>query len=535
MPAKKSNDNKALYDLADEIIAPKKETKKKAIPKIDASEIQKDKIPHLDLLNAELAKRNLYFFLTEFWEEFNSDKLETAPFYEFICKELQFAGKRVINREVKTEDILLNLPPGVGKTSILISFAAWLIANDPSLAILYASYSHDLAQQKSEKIKMIFTSEKFQRYFPKVSIKTSSDRKDRFELVGGGVIAVASPQSMVLGTHYDLLLCDDLQDARKANSHTERQNIKNWIDNTLSTRKKNKAVTLLVNCQQRLRSDDVTEHLLSKGKSYLHICLPAEYNANIVKPSTASRLYKQALLDPKRLSPSILEGLKIDLGLVTYQSQINQNPSDKRQAIIQEEWMTTIKNDDWHNLIEGRKLIYNFYIDGAYTNVTTNDPSAIVATVKIGETLYITGISQVWKEFSELTRHIYSWCLGQGMSPQSKIIIEGKGPGLSLISALKQDYPVNAIASPTPKGTKKERLSDISGIVEAKRVIMREGSWNSKLMEEITTNDNPRDDIQDAFCMSVNHNLVTGRQARVLDIRSIDFRNRDKKLERFRD
>ena len=89
-----------------------------------------------------------------------------------------------------------------------------------------------------------------------------------------------------------------------------------------------------------------TEHLLSKDKEFKHICLPAEYNENTIKPELARKLYKHGLLDPNRLSPANLKELTIDLGAVTYQAQVNQNPADKSNSIIQEDWIPIVSFAD---------------------------------------------------------------------------------------------------------------------------------------------------------------------------------------------
>ena len=97
------------------------------------------------------------------------------------------------------------------------------------------------------------------------------------------------------------------------------------------------------------------------------------------------------------------------------------------------------------------------------------------------------------------------------------------GPGKDLISNLRQEFPVNAVSGPPPKGQKKERLSNISGLVQGEKVALIDGHWNKLLLDEISTNDNPRDDIQDAFCMAVVDNLVTGRKLGVYHIKALKF------------
>src|SRR5665213_4170426 len=100
MPAPKKT--KTLYDLADEIInEPEKISKGKPFVKPDVNILTnagRDSTPDRNLLLAQKCKLNLFFFLKTFWSEIIPEDYVDAPHIEFICKELQFAGKRVIER-----------------------------------------------------------------------------------------------------------------------------------------------------------------------------------------------------------------------------------------------------------------------------------------------------------------------------------------------------------------------------------------------------------------------------------------------------
>jgi phage terminase large subunit-like protein len=523
------------YKLADRILAGKPIEEKKPV----TQEVF-DSINHIPqhLIIAEKCKRNLFYFLKEFWSTYNTQDLVAAPWIEFVCNELQFKGRLVIDRKDKELDFILNCPPGTGKTSILLAYTAWLVANDPKLTILYAMYAHDIAEQKLGKVKTIIKSDKFRSYFPDTKIKSDDDKAHSFSFTENGRISCGSPKSQILSNHYFALILDDIQDANRANSRTERINLQYWLDNTLLSRKDDKKVSVLIFCQQRLRQGDITDYLLKKDKAYTHFVLPGEYNEKIIKPESARMLYKHLLLDPIRLSPIVLKDMQIDLGLGTFSSQVNQNPADKSAAIISEDSIPILTFKEWIELTEGKTLKFNAYCDTAFTKVTSNDPSSIIITTKIDERLFILNVSQVWLEFAELTRHIYKFCADNGLNELSKIHIEPKASGKDLISALNQYYNIPAVETPNPTGQKKERLASISGICQAKKVCLVEGNWNRLLLEEITSNENPRDDIQDAFYYAVQDNLVTGRKLGVVDFRVMQWNgtNREDKIrQRFQD
>jgi predicted phage terminase large subunit-like protein len=103
-----------------------------------------------------------------------------------------------------------------------------------------------------------------------------------------------------------------------------------WCEQTLSTRKTNKEITPTIYIMQRLHQDDPTGHLLAKQKENIrHICLPGECRnfREQVKPQSLLKEYVDDLLDPHRLSWSVLTDLEADLGQYGYAGQIGQDPT----------------------------------------------------------------------------------------------------------------------------------------------------------------------------------------------------------------
>src|ERR1041385_147241 len=56
-----------------------------------------------------------------------------------ICRELVDAFRN------PNHNLLINVPPGHGKSELLIHFVAWAMAHYPDCQFLYISYSSDLA------------------------------------------------------------------------------------------------------------------------------------------------------------------------------------------------------------------------------------------------------------------------------------------------------------------------------------------------------------------------------------------------------
>jgi len=122
---------------------------------------------------------------------------------------------------------------------------------------------------------------------------------------------------------------DDPLDPNRAVSETELKTANRWMDQTLSTRKVDKANTPTILIMQRLHQNDPTGHVLGKTqKSIFHICLPGEISqyGEKVNPPDLAEHYKNNLLDPKRMGQQVLKEMEADLGQYGYAGQIGQDP-----------------------------------------------------------------------------------------------------------------------------------------------------------------------------------------------------------------
>jgi len=101
------------------------------------------------------------------------------------------------------------------------------------------------------------------------------------------------------------------------------------MEQTLSTRKINKAVTPTILIMQRLHQDDPSGHVLAKNKTNVkHISLPGEirnYRGHL-HPQSLAMNYINDLLDPHRMPWPVLKDMEVDLGQYGYAGQVGQNP-----------------------------------------------------------------------------------------------------------------------------------------------------------------------------------------------------------------
>jgi predicted phage terminase large subunit-like protein len=294
----------------------------------------------------ELNNRSLYHFLQYFWDIVSPHKFQHNWHIELMCKELELLAEDVAHRRPRKYDLIINVPPGSTK-SITCShiFPAWCWSKWYWMRFITASYSSALAMESAEYCRDLIRSTMFQEMYPEIDIKEDKDTKSNFKIVKkipaspgrakqiltGGSRYSTSVGGTLTGFHGDILIVDDPLNPAQAVSDTELKTANRWCEQTLSTRKTDKAITPTIFIMQRLHQDDPSGHILAKQKENIrHISLPGEcinFKEQVQPPELIQYYSKEGLLDPNRLPWSVLRDLEADLGQYGFAGQVGQNPT----------------------------------------------------------------------------------------------------------------------------------------------------------------------------------------------------------------
>ena len=290
----------------------------------------------------ELNNRSLYEFIKYFFPIVSPHEFSPNWHIEFLCKELEKVAEAVARREPKAYDLIINVPPGTTKTiTCSIMFPVWCWTKWSWMRFICSAYSAQLSLESATYSRDIILSQEFQELYPDLYIKEDKNTKSNFVIVQrgtgrnkqdiiGGNRYSTSVGGTLTGFHGDILIVDDPLNPNEAASEVGIKNANYWVEQTLSTRKTNKAVTPTILIMQRLHQDDPSGHMLAKQKKNLkHISLPGEcrHYAKQVKPPELIHNYKDDLLDPKRISWEVLKDMEADLGQYGYAGQIGQDPT----------------------------------------------------------------------------------------------------------------------------------------------------------------------------------------------------------------
>lgn len=427
---------------------------------------------------AELCRRNMFEFVQVFWDIVVTE----PPIYNwhipYLCEELERLNALVERRQPKEYDLLIDISPGSTKSTLVsVMYPVWVWTRDPKQRLITSSYSGTLSTILSLKSRDIIHSDLFRKLFPEIQLKR--DHEGHYINTMGGERYATSTGGTVIGMHGHQIIIDDPLNTKEAVSAVARENAEHHVFTTLSTRKVDKEVTPMILIMQRLHEKDPAGLFLERKSGKLrHICLPAE-DTGYIHPPKLREYYKDGLFDPLRLNRNVLKEARNELGSYGYSCQFMQSPFPQEGGILKVQWFEII---NWMD--EFNNLTWDFVIDPAYTSDKNNDESGFITYSVYKNQLLIRHAEGVYKEFPELIKHTQNYVSVHG-SKQSRVYVEPKASGKSMVQTLNRETKLNAIEDRSPIKDKEARANDISPVCEAKRVKLIRGNWNSYFLDEV--------------------------------------------------
>lgn len=477
------------------------------------------------LLEKELFRRDAQESFPIFLN-YTQPTYERQWFHTLIAKKCQ----QLFDGTLGTNKLMLFVPPQHGKSEIVSrKFPAWVLGRNPKTKIVGSSYSADLAQQFSRSIQRTIDSNEYSEVFPNTYLNSSNvvtDAKrgwlrnvDLFETVGhGGFYKAVGVCGGLTGTPVDLGIIDDpVKDAIEAYSQTYRDRVWNWYTDVFLTRLHNDSKIILI--MTRWHEDDLAGRLLkSEGDKWTVICIPAIREDMTLKEDP--REIGEALWENKHSVERLREAEARSPR--TFASLYQQRPTIDGGNIVKSDWFKRISMYDFNKIHREEPIV--FFIDTAYTDKTSNDPTGIIATCKIGHDLYITHAQKVNMKFPKLVRFIPEYTKVHGYNYRSSIRIEPKANGLSVIDQLKEITGLNVTQTPSPEDAKETRLNVASATIECGRVVLVEGAWNESYVDEICGFPaKPHDEYVDVTCYAIDYHINTCHEIDIYDKDEFDI------------
>lgn len=437
-------------------------------------------------------------------------------FHELICYYIE----KLLNREIKK--LMIFVPPQHGKTEISSRrFPAYALGKNPKEKIMVASYNTTKAGEFVVDTSRIVKTPAYAEIFPKTLIK-GKDSQDKFEInegegfyKGGGIDGGFTGSSATIG-----IIDDPFKGRNEANSKTQRDRVWKFYQDDFLTRLDNNGVQLLL--FTRWHEDDIAGRILNPKSEYYDaqeasewtvIALPALKEA--IKPLTCAldvddpREIGEALWEDKHSREKYEKRKRINP--TGFNSLDQQRPSAEGGNKIKEEYFV-IKNES-ELPFDINSIVPNFVIDGAFTEKTKNDESAIVTYYKHKGKLYILNAVGVRKELYEFLAFFKKFARENGRRASSTVWIEPKASGKDMKSMLSKFefgmFNVREIPNEPVRDGKWNRVENSEAFLAAERVVLVKGGWNKAFIEQCGEFPNgTHDDLVDALCYAIWLTLI---------------------------
>lgn len=469
------------------------------------ADIQIDRKIELALKRQVFEKSYYQFAIWCFKILFPNEKFEVNFHIELLCDIYQKEIERIIRKEEKDKDIIVNIPPRASKSLITSVFLLpWMWIKDATLPMISISFDEDLSLLNAQYSKDIITSPEFQELFgDRFHIRKDANSKGYFMNDKGGFRLSKTTGSNITGHKGVVIIVDDPQNPKTSESAINRQTTIDYYTRALYNRLTPINLGVRIIIMQRLHEDDLTGYLLKNSpEDYLHICLPATVSEK-VNPPEYINLYKDGLLDPTRLSAKTLAGFRKTLGERGYGGQYDQSPAPLEGGIWKRNWFDIVSPLILRRDIENEPV--HFYVDGAYTEKTTNDPTGILAAFKQDNFIYILDFTEVWLDFPNLIKFLQEYVRRFQYSYRSRIVIEPKASGLSVVQQLRAMSQLNVVEGIPPKDDKLTRANSVAPTIEARRVRLVDGVYAVNYIEKVSTFPNAsHDEATDLTVMAIN-------------------------------
>lgn len=461
---------------------------------------------------AEELKGSLLTFTKMFYELLTgrkfivSNPLGRESHHITVCRALT----DLFRNQHKAHGLVVNMPPGYGKSVMTSMWVAWCYAHYPDCNFLYISYAHELAASHTAFIKQIMSCEHY-KYLFDVHISRETRAKDHFMTTAGGCIAAFGSSGPVTGRNAGApgldrfsgcVVIDDAHKPSEVYSDSIRNGVIKNYSNTILQRPRDVRVPILF-IGQCLHEDDLAAYFKSGRdvRKWDSVVLPGiDIAGNALYPEVQPLSYLKEMEEKESF---------------VFHSQIQQNPIPTEGSLF--------KKDNFRILDLEPEILYTFITaDTAETDKTYNDATAFSfwGIYKIDENLFglhWLDAQELFIEPKDLQDAFMDFWADCRRHPVKPLVaaIEKKSTGSTLISVLKEvpGIQIRDIPRDRSTGSKTTRFIECQKYIASKLVSFTRGAKHVDMciehMSKITANDaHRRDDLADTAADAIKLALI---------------------------
>lgn len=454
-------------------------------------------------------------------------------FHKLICDKLD----ELIQR--KHKKLMIFLGPQHGKSEISSRcFPSYALGKNPKTKIGIISYNSSLARGFNRSCQLIIDDEKYRELFPETTLNEKNISTDSrhgvlrnseiFEIVKHhGFLKTVGVGGPLTGTPIDIGIIDDpFKDRQEANSQVYRDRVWAWYNDVFLTRLHNDSIQLML--YTRWHEDDLAGRLIDprnklydekEAKEWTVIAIPTlkedtkpiECAIDIDDPReidealwpekhAAEKYYKRRVNNP-----------------IGFNSLDQQRPTAEGGNKIKRDWFPIIKKSELP--FNPASKVVNFWVDGAYTDKTSNDETGLMAEIMHEGTLYIMNCTGVRKELYQFLEYFPEYVKSNGGSSRSLVNIELKASGNDMKSMISKpqfgNFNAVGIRNKAVGLGKYNRVENAEPFILSGKVVLVEGGWNTRFLDQVTSFPNGlNDDMVDVLTYAVDKYMVNDEKAR---------------------
>lgn len=465
-----------------------------------------------------LIKKDLYEFVLEMWDSYETSPYSDCWLVEFLCECYQYSIKHFlpkycwdwwisdeeyerIKKEIggkcpvrdfrlpdgsHTRNHDLNVGPRHMKSSIMnVLGPAWTIINTP-VTVTSVSHSKDLSGEMVVKKQKLFNSDKYAYYFGNdPSLKLVKNSATCLELRNGGkTYSIAMDKFTGFGS--DIIINDDLisvADARRDGAVL--LHARDYYKTTMPSRLNNKTTGVIWHIMQRIGRGDISDLIaedkgLRKIYSHTEIQAIATHDQTFIFPCSGKvkEVKKGDLLWSERFGD--YSQLKMEVGIEDFETQYNQIPAKSRLNVIQDEMIHYISDKEYEEFKLGIEFHYGSH-DCPVKDKETSDFHGFTEAYSKANELVIT--DSMLEHMSYVKEKEYITNLNT-VDPAIVQVIEDKANGAALVQDLSMDVPGIVAFNPGTR-SKTQRLELASIYMEQGLVRFRKTERVEELISHL--------------------------------------------------
>ena len=267
-----------------------------------------------------LARREARKSLVKFMQ-WTTPRWVPSKIHSEICEQLERVKRKEVDR------LMLLCPPQHGKSEIVSKrFPAYMLGEDPTLDIISASASGDLATEFGGAVRDVVKSPEYKLLFPNSELSESTQGKGRWITAEGGGYYATGIGGILFGRGAGLAIVDDpFSTWEDAQSVIAKNRVWAWYRGTLYNRVRPGGAIIII--QHRTGEDDLVGRLLEEqkhgGDKWEVVRLPAD----LENPPW-----------PERYDKPALERIKANVSKMMWDSLYMQDPTPDDGIFFKREW-----------------------------------------------------------------------------------------------------------------------------------------------------------------------------------------------------